>query len=142
MRISDWSSDVCSSDLLRIREAGGPHELERRARRRRLFVGIGDGEHRRHRTGHPKLVEIGIADELYRVPRRPARREVADRVTANVEAIGHDLADVRHAVLQRAERAKDRKSTRLNSSHYCASRMPSSACKKNKQPPRPHTSHK
>src|SRR3546814_11894353 len=40
------------------------------------------------------------------VPRRPARREVADRVTANVEAIGHDLADVRHAVLQRAERAK------------------------------------
>src|SRR3546814_16194194 len=70
---------------LRIREAGGPHELERRARRRRLFVGIGDGEHRRHRTGHPKLVEIGLADELYRVPRSPARREVADRVTANVE---------------------------------------------------------
>src|SRR3546814_7532976 len=26
---------------------------------------------------------------------------------------------------------KDRKSTRLNSSHYCASRMPPSACKKN-----------
>src|SRR3546814_7398380 len=26
----------------------------------------------------------------------------------------------------------DRKSTRLNSSHYCASRMPSSACKKKK----------
>src|SRR3546814_8193326 len=25
---------------------------------------------------------------------------------------------------------EDRKSTRLNSSHYCASRMPSSACKK------------
>src|SRR3546814_2395037 len=27
-------------------------------------------------------------------------------------------------------RRQDRKSTRLNSSHYCASRMPSSACKK------------
>src|SRR3546814_7252485 len=27
----------------------------------------------------------------------------------------------------------DRKSTRLNSSHYCASRMPSSACKKKNQ---------
>src|SRR3546814_10689913 len=27
---------------------------------------------------------------------------------------------------------KDRKSTRLKSSHYCASRMPSSACKKKK----------
>src|SRR3546814_10465205 len=33
------------------------------------------------------------------------------------------------------EKEPDRKSTRLNSSHYCASRMPSSACKKkiNKQ---------
>src|SRR3546814_5510417 len=28
-----------------------------------------------------------------------------------------------------AQRPRDRKSTRLNSSHYCASRMPSSACK-------------
>src|SRR3546814_1282946 len=27
----------------------------------------------------------------------------------------------------------DRKSTRLNSSHYCASRMPSAACKKKQQ---------
>src|SRR3546814_13982808 len=110
MRISDWSSDVCSSDLLRIREAGGPHELERRARRRRLFVGIGDGEHRRHRTGHPKLVEIGIADELYRVPRRPARREVADRVTANVESIGHDLPDVRQPGLTQSGGASCRES--------------------------------
>src|SRR3546814_3378342 len=30
----------------------------------------------------------------------------------------------------RAVHPTDRKSTRLNSSHYCASRMPSSACKK------------
>src|SRR3546814_9099657 len=30
--------------------------------------------------------------------------------------------------------SRDRKSTRLNSSHYCASRMPSSACKTNKHP--------
>src|SRR3546814_2260055 len=27
MRISDWSSDVCSSDLLDPMEAGGPFEL-------------------------------------------------------------------------------------------------------------------
>src|SRR3546814_2344370 len=32
---------------------------------------------------------------------------------------------------QLGRRTVDRKSTRLNSSHYCASRMPSSACKKN-----------
>src|SRR3546814_6471928 len=30
---------------------------------------------------------------------------------------------------------EDRKSTRLNSSHYCASRMPSSACKQNNTHP-------
>src|SRR3546814_10612389 len=30
---------------------------------------------------------------------------------------------------------RDRKSTRLNSSHYCASRMPSSACKKKNNEP-------
>src|SRR3546814_3084948 len=34
------------------------------------------------------------------------------------------------AVIAGIEHAGDRKSTRLNSSHYCASRMPSSACKK------------
>src|SRR3546814_5942467 len=32
----------------------------------------------------------------------------------------------------------DRKSTRLNSSHYCAARMPSSACKQNNQTPTTH----
>src|SRR3546814_2744132 len=33
----------------------------------------------------------------------------------------------------------DRKSTRLNSSHYCASRKPSSACKQNHEIFTPHT---
>src|SRR3546814_6926522 len=35
-----------------------------------------------------------------------------------------DVADIRTTDLEDA----DRKSTRLNSSHYCTSRMPSSAC--------------
>src|SRR3546814_6445006 len=35
-----------------------------------------------------------------------------------------------HARIKQAQ--ADRKSTRLNSSHYCATRMPSSACKKKK----------
>src|SRR3546814_10722246 len=35
-----------------------------------------------------------------------------------------------HAAFRTAFLVVDRKSTRLNSSHYCASRMPSSACKK------------
>src|SRR3546814_2883425 len=49
-----------------------------------------------------------------------------------------DRLDVDAAFAQRLEHrsgdtgvaAQDRKSTRLNSSHYCATRIPSSACKK------------
>src|SRR3546814_7623693 len=42
-----------------------------------------------------------------------------------------DLEARRQALAEKepALRARDRKSTRLNSSHYCAYRMPSSACK-------------
>src|SRR3546814_10778268 len=42
---------------------------------------------------------------------------------------GYDLREDRKGPLFRtiARGTKDRKSTRLNSSHYCASRMPSSA---------------
>src|SRR3546814_7188697 len=36
----------------------------------------------------------------------------------------------RTALLDDVDHGADRKSTRLNSSHSCASRMPSSACKK------------
>src|SRR3546814_4278908 len=39
----------------------------------------------------------------------------------------HHLDPVAGGVLRR----QDRKSTRLNSSHYCACRIPSTACKKN-----------
>src|SRR3546814_6593466 len=42
--------------------------------------------------------------------------------------LGRFLPDFGRVVAQ----MQDRKSTRLNSSHYCASRMPSSACKKKK----------
>src|SRR3546814_1931176 len=43
-------------------------------------------------------------------------------------------ADPHAAQVVFASGVKDRKSTRLNSSHSCASRMPSSACKKKSTP--------
>src|SRR3546814_10090931 len=48
------------------------------------------------------------------------------------EALGHGLtpASVRSLSISALVDARDRKSTRLNSSHYCASRMPASASKK------------
>src|SRR3546814_4057227 len=38
-----------------------------------------------------------------------------------------EVVPARHDVAGPERRSRDRKSTRLNSSHYCASRMPSSA---------------
>src|SRR3546814_12124712 len=64
MRISDWSSDVCSSDL------------------------------------------IGVANKANGVPRRPTGREISDRIAAEVETVGDDLADFRRAILKRTESAK------------------------------------
>src|SRR3546814_2850331 len=49
--------------------------------------------------------------------------------TAGQRESGADQQAVQH-VAPLDGRVQDRKSTRLNSSHYCASRMPSSACKK------------
>src|SRR3546814_2908749 len=120
MRISDWSSDVCPSDLAgsdgggciitlpfdNLDPHGQPLVVDRHAiilpfARRRPIVG---------------MLVIGVAADLVR------------------GALIHALRF--HAVEQRlglgiAKRAfvaeQDRKSTRLNSSHYCASRMPSSA---------------
>src|SRR3546814_5932043 len=105
MRISDWSSDVCSSDL-------GHQAFRQAARQRRLH------EPARIAADH---VLIGC----------PARAEVALRADAVGGGAGQaafrlgnvgarQLADV-EAVLSRLELAAepllDRKSTRLNSSH-------------------------
>src|SRR3546814_3842434 len=74
----------------------------------------------------PRIVErvvfIGIAVG-------PAVDGDGGDIALGIEAAGAEdrhqlLADV---ALERLERRADRKSTRLNSSHYCAARMPSSA---------------
>src|SRR3546814_9952339 len=56
-----------------------------------------------------------------------------DKAKEGVKVIQHAIASHFHGVSYHAlnRGSRDRKSTRLNSSHYCASRMPSSACKKN-----------
>src|SRR3546814_8003440 len=114
MRISDWSSDVCSSDLPPKRGRGAaaatpdatascihqPAAVEPQhaaAARGEVFV-----------VGHQHQGGAGIG----------VHRE---------QQLDHRLAGVG------VEVAGDRKSTRLNSSHYCAARMPSSACKKKTQ---------
>src|SRR3546814_1422694 len=114
MRISDWSSDVCSSDL---------HDLLSRLERRVAF--------------EQRQPALGLAEEMR------ARDDLLARVAALLHAVGvqaferellrRPFLDLRlrksRQAMGKVER-RDGKSTRLNSSHYCASRMPSSACNK------------
>src|SRR3546814_4181605 len=106
MRISDWSSDVCSSDLpvafQHLRLAVIPfaigHGLQRGRKivavdRRARIVGIGDGNRAR-------LVEIDQA--------LPARRDLDPHLSL-LPPIG--------VIVPSRLTPLDRKSTRLNSSH-------------------------
>src|SRR3546814_6928119 len=120
MRISDWSSDVCSSDLI---SAFDQHLCRTVLCARMLAahnaanimdrLAVGD-------DSHAVIQPVGLAVKGKHFLTRPGlardepafqRRHVIDmQRTAKVD---HDEID--------------RKSTRLNYSHSCASRMPSSA---------------
>src|SRR3546814_7750979 len=101
MRISDWSSDVCSSDLADVTPG-----VDQRALQRRVAEAIAQ------RGGVLDLDEIQRAARLLRdrlaqpLQHRRARVQSGDRMATVAAALA----------LERA-RAADRKSTRLNSSH-------------------------
>src|SRR3546814_3608737 len=103
MRISDWSSDVCSSDLLRC-------ELADRSRQAHAAA-------RRERQGGVVFARLFVAIEfLLRVPpchrRDAARIPAADSVAARAR-YRMVVGDPARLVIERT----NRKSTRLNSSH-------------------------
>src|SRR3546814_7639717 len=111
MRISDWSSDVCSSDLLpgigvlrlvdqymvRALVELEPHPLAEIAHGEQM---AGDAD---------QIVEIGIA--LLALGERIGLGKTAAQITAGRQFVG-DL----HRGRGRQQFARDRKSTRLNSS--------------------------
>src|SRR3546814_5114681 len=109
MRISDWSSDVCSSDL--------PEALAQQVQRQRGAGFLADGDPAQHRT----LVHHLVLDQA----------EVLEAHTsAGVGLFRRVLrgADPRDPGLEfEPETREDRQSTRLNSRHQSDSRMPSSA---------------
>src|SRR3546814_3544005 len=96
MRISDWSSDVCSSDL--FDEPEPECALRHRHANPVIFRDI-------DRNG---VSAGGRVDELH-------------------DGIAVRRLDGEEAANGFVHRPTDRKSTRLNSSHSCASRMQSSA---------------
>src|SRR3546814_1121742 len=111
MRISDWSSDVCSSDLAwhRQRQQYLDQYLQARSAvdQRALLQLIGDRAEIAHQQPGAERDEEGRVGE--------------DERQAGIE----DTIGEHHG----GKRDEDRKSTRLTSSHSCASRMPSSACR-------------
>src|SRR3546814_3392732 len=102
MRISDWSSDVCSSDLgRRVRRLSEPEGLCQPWRR-----------------VHP--LSVRPARDVCGPDQRRSLQKAAARIS---QELLFRYVDLRTGSPEISCELEDRKSTRLNSSHYCASRM-------------------
>src|SRR3546814_9559429 len=114
MRISDWSSDVCSSDL-----QGVPMENLLNLAGKNAFVtgaSSGLGAH------FAKILARAGANVVIAARRRESLDAVAADIAAAVGACRAIALDISSAD-SIAAAASDWKSTRLNSSHSCATRM-------------------
>src|SRR3546814_3320360 len=109
MRISDWSSDVCSSDL---NSGPGGNDLAPA----RDWLALADAFYAASVESTPAIPVIWGTDAVH---------GHSNIVGATLFPHNVGLGAARDPDL--IERIGDRKSTRLNSSHSCASRMPSSA---------------
>src|SRR3546814_10748937 len=107
MRISDWSSDVCSSDLAAGFAADYAPDLDIRGAvtTGTPYVSANDPE-ATSRGGEPNRVDPAIAYTYY--------------LTLTVQQTRPEITDGDIFT-------EERKSTRLNSSHSCATRRQSSA---------------
>src|SRR3546814_10495296 len=125
MRISDWSSDVCSSDLDVAQSAfdrvsfdliyarPGQTQAEWRAELNRA-LGFG--------SSHLSLYQLTIEPGT-----RFATLASRGELTIPGDNDAADLFTLTQELTAAAGLPADRQSTRLNSSHLCAFRMPSSA---------------
>src|SRR3546814_3428992 len=134
MRISDWSSDVCSSDL---------HIVSLKPAGQRVTVRLGgeviaetDRAVLCEETGHDPVYYIPMTDTRAALLRPSSTRShcplKGDASYWSVSAGGKDARNAAWSYdLPYDEaaglRGQDRKSKRLNSSHHCASRMPTPA---------------
>src|SRR3546814_2142105 len=110
MRISDWSSDVCSSDLERLRGHNG--RLGLRLKSDQSPAGIAED------LGHFQLVALEFPrfgdGRAYSYARLLRERY---GFKGELRAVGNVLRDQFLFMLRCGFDALDRKSTRLNSSH-------------------------
>src|SRR3546814_8533700 len=113
MRISDWSSDVCSSDLLAVIVRQDPMYVTFPVSARELLAVRRTAE----ASGQdPRAVRVKL-----RLPDGSIYGE-----TGTIDFVDVQVDQTTDTVILRAT-LPDRKSQRLNSSHSCASRMPHSA---------------
>src|SRR3546814_1730310 len=153
LRISDWSSDVCSSDLRSLRlqpDAGVARRLgrladvpcARRPHRRSLRAQVERAQpvrraaapqrEPRHAGGEVAPLCGDRLDARETVAKHPSgaadelERDLGNALVEHAELCGGGAGDVDDAVANIGA-AVERKSTRLNSSHSCASRMQPSA---------------
>src|SRR3546814_1037650 len=109
MRISDWSSDVCSSDLHDLRAPLRTIEGFSRLLSERYADKVDD-------TGRDYLARVrkaaGRMDDLIGALLKMSR---VSRSPLTLEPL--DLGQIAHDVVAELRVAQDRKSTRLNSSH-------------------------
>src|SRR3546814_9596996 len=112
MRISDWSSDVCSSDLPQLFDLeADPDE----------YVDLGESP--AHEDARAAMAARLLAWLKQRRVRTTISNEDVEKRTGNAKSRG-----ILFGVWVRGSfrRRPDRKRTRLNSSNSCASRIPSS----------------
>src|SRR3546814_4747910 len=135
MRISDWSSDVCSSDLPSVTPSGCPSFTIRKPSTVTLPIDqlAGAGLFRMTRASAKGLTDVdarlvalrdaGDWPEFFKVA-VPARKNIL--VSG---ATGSGKTTLAKALIQLIppEERLDRKSTSLNSSTSCATRLPSSS---------------
>src|SRR3546814_6613596 len=121
MRISDWSSDVCSSDLIHPGDVDRDFIRSQRGVKGVILSGSHASAYQDDSLKVPtEVFEMGVPvlGICY------GMQSMALQLGGKVEWSDH--REFGYAAI-RARGHTDRKSTRLNSSHYCASRMPSYA---------------
>src|SRR3546814_5062291 len=120
MRISDWISDVCSSDLLEKADPASQDLIEAIEYFDLLFPTLTErtATYRREQPESTvKAFHEWAASQI-----EPGRGDLLAIVQSVKDEVMNAQAFSVHDRLLEA----DRKSTRLNSSHYCATRIPSS----------------
>src|SRR3546814_6377807 len=108
MRISDWGSDVCSSDLVPLQVWGGgrrmrPGEGAEQARAESQRSGAGERVLNPHHSAAENVVHLAVERDWPVQPEDHPHLEMILQVRADALGI--------------VDHFEDRKSTRLNSSH-------------------------